>query len=367
MADGYCPLDNAAGRVPAAVAIDAGERAAWYNSGMPGSSRELPSSNAIVGVDLSSDPKKTAAVWFERDHDDGVSRGYIPGSIENEQLGPCLHGDKVVVGIDAPFGWPRPFIRGISWWEMHASSAHDETAVWLTSFADNEKWTDAMELLCFRMTDRFVRLYMKNVQGDPAGWPKGLSVSTNWISYTTVRLAGLLTPCEGIKRDGRSGPALEVYPAASLAAWSKVGSYKPKKKQPDKESAAKKKLEDLADWIIEEISCTQPDITIPEEFEGALRSSDDLLDAAVAALTTWAALVGCTYLPSINHRVNACKHRTWAGSLETFWNSEQQLRSVLADPVDLQELVDAEGWIHHPTCEPESFLRESPWNALEQR
>jgi hypothetical protein len=100
------------------------------------------------------------------------------------------------VAIDAPFGWPAPFVSAIS------------------SYAGGARWsTTDTRPLRLRATDL-------NVIEQTGQQP--LSVSSDRIAVTAMRCAGLLTRVAGegpeLDRSG-GGLVVEVYPAAALRRW----------------------------------------------------------------------------------------------------------------------------------------------------
>lgn len=310
----------------------------------------------IIGVDMASQAKNTAAVWFENTGG-GLKLGYTPGGVDNNRIREWLKEGASVLGIDAPFGWPKAFVDHVSWWQARSGDRPSLPS------ADGDR-----ELLLYRVTDRFAR---RHGLGDARGpWPQGLSVTTNWISFTTMRLVELLSECAGpleLDRSGQQGPVLEVYPAAAFAQWQKYdGSYKPHGKSgPAKEKAIDRR-KFLAEWLEKQFPAA---IALPEGFAEVLGSNDHVLDAAVSALCTWAALVGCSYVPT-DSRVclgAACKHEVPADEwVNGFWNREKQLRGSMTSP-DLSALASSEGWIQLPACRPADFLAQDPWPEVRRR
>jgi hypothetical protein len=117
------------------------------------------------GIDLSSQPSKTAACLLE----------WTPGSVKLVELDIGLTDDDIAglatgcekIGIDAPFGWPVPFIDFLNRGDpegAHWTSKHRET-------------------LCLRLTDLRVH---KDVGIPP------LAVTADKIAITAMRCSGLL-------------------------------------------------------------------------------------------------------------------------------------------------------------------------------
>jgi hypothetical protein len=313
----------------------------------------------IVGVDLASQPANTAAVCIER-ASDGTMRLAFTERVENAEIRNWLQGG--VVGIDAPFGWPRPFVSQLGWWQ---GGALEEAPI--QGLSDDPK--ALTELLAFRLTDRFVRQHV-GLTRDRKSWPHGLSVSTNLISYTTIRLVTVLTG-KAIDRSGVTGAALEVYPAAALAQWDEVnGSYKPGGKSGPARSKAERRLRDLAKWVDDQFADSCPALQRQRGFRTAMSGSDHVLDAAVAAMCTWASLTGCSHPPTPATKFQpTCKldhafdSTGWHGD---FLERERSTRPDLGEG-EFESVVQSEGWIHHPTCMPSEFLLADPWSSVAQR
>ena len=96
-----------------------------------------------------------------------------------------------IVGIDAPFGWPAPFVAAVGEWTL---------TEW------NEVIRDGLSL---RETDRHVRRQ---------SGVRPLSVSADRIALPAMRAMALLKRHGVIDRSG-DGRFFEVYPAGSLAIW----------------------------------------------------------------------------------------------------------------------------------------------------
>jgi hypothetical protein len=165
-----------------------------------------------------------------------------------------LAGDVDALGIDAPFGWPAPFVKllaGKS--QLHA-------------------WThERRDSLRFRATDHHVRR-------ETGRWP--LSVSSDLIGVVAMRCHELLQRLR-VTNPTAQGKTLEVYPAAALRRWGLIaGSYKGAERRVALDRLVGKLLS-VAAWL--EVSVDQ----------GALlRSSDDALDALISSLVARAAKVG---------------------------------------------------------------------------
>jgi Protein of unknown function (DUF429) len=94
-----------------------------------------------------------------------------------------------IVAIDAPFGWPVPFVEAV---ERHRAGL---------PFGDTPSRS-----LRLRTTDQ-------SIEGRPP-----LSVSSDRIAAVAFRAARLLDALGGVRRDGQDR-VIEVYPAAALRRW----------------------------------------------------------------------------------------------------------------------------------------------------
>jgi hypothetical protein len=108
------------------------------------------------------------------------------------------------VGIDAPFGWPRPFVEAIV--------AHQRGGAWPGRGLAQAK--DFRRTLRLRATDA-------HVHAEVGITP--LSVSSDMIGVVAMRCALLLDAAAAagvaVQRDGVHGQVCEVYPAAALRRW----------------------------------------------------------------------------------------------------------------------------------------------------
>ncbi len=64
-----------------------------------------------LGVDLASQPKRTATCRIRWDGSSAVVESLSLGATDADLLRAFQHADKI--GIDAPFGWPARFVRAI--------------------------------------------------------------------------------------------------------------------------------------------------------------------------------------------------------------------------------------------------------------
>lgn len=153
-----------------------------------------------VGVDLASQNKKTALCvidWGEMK----LTR-LEHGIDDHEILSSAKSPGVTKLAIDAPLGWPEPFVDAVA--AHHAGEA----------FPVKAGDVDGRKAFHFRQTDLAV------IAGSGK---RPLSVSTDKIAYIALRAAGILhalgerDPSDA-RRDG-SGLVVEVYPGAALARW----------------------------------------------------------------------------------------------------------------------------------------------------
>ena len=172
---------------------------------------------ATYGIDLASQPKKTAACLIEWNGRRGRVDSVSGGQDDHQLLSVMEREDDVTrVGIDSPFGWPRDFVEVVS--------AYLRDGRW----PDAPGSSEAQQLMRLRATDRAVH---KLTALTP------LSVSTDRIGVVAMRCARLLAAYwrsagQSPDRSG-SGRILEVYPAGALRCWGVAvanehdpGSYK---------------------------------------------------------------------------------------------------------------------------------------------
>jgi len=225
-----------------------------------------------VGVDLASRPENTAVClidWSDRSADvRALARGTFGGRKldDNTLLSILEKADKAA--IDAPFGWPEPFIRALNSKPGEWPFALDEPR------APLERRTS--DVLVYRRT------------GKPP-----LSVTTDRIAYCAMRCATILGSLNSA-RDG-SGAVVEAYPDAALRCWLPTlfsgirQSYKTKNNVD-----ARQRREALLAALLDELGDAFR-ITDHQRFDIAY--SDDCLDALACVLVACAAAKNYTVLP----------------------------------------------------------------------
>jgi hypothetical protein len=218
-----------------------------------------------LGIDLSAQPKKTAACVLEWGDLSCRVAQFTVGLDNDALLGLIETTSPTKVAIDAPFGWPAPFVQAVS---DYASSGH-----WPAP-------TETRRPLLLRTTDLAVIA--------AAGGRPPLSVSADKIAVCAMRCAELLN---ALARDGAidrtgDGVAMEVYPAAALRQWGMdTEGYKGGK--PEQRERRRRLAEAITD-------ATSQWLALDAEERALLAASDHLLDALVSALVARAAAVGLT-------------------------------------------------------------------------
>jgi hypothetical protein len=241
-----------------------------------------------LGIDLSAQPKETAACVLEWSVST-CSMTHLSVGLDNDALLDLVaRHAPAKVAIDAPFGWPIPFVEAV------------------TEYAQSGRWpapAATRRPLLLRTTDLTVI--------SVAGGRPPLSVSADKISVCAMRCAELLNALASdgaIDRTG-SGIAVEVYPAAALRQWGfEPRGYKGAKpeQQEKRRKLVEKFTEETAAWLL-----------LDAEEANLLATSDHLLDALVSAVVGRCQAIGLT-LPIQGAR----------------------------------EVASKEGWIHLPRQEP---------------
>ena len=215
-----------------------------------------------LGVDLAAGDENTALCLVEWGRGAPRVERLIPRG-GSDGLIVELAADADVVAIDAPFGWPTPFVDEIASYQTGAEWPRQRP---------NDLW--------FRRTD--VR-----VQGKTGGrWP--LSVSSDRIARPAERAARLLTLLgtsgRAAARDG-SDAVIEVYPAGALRSWDiRADGYK--------SSDAREVRERIRDQLVGAVG-----LDVGEDGRAELAAADHPLDALIASLVARAYGLGRSSSP----------------------------------------------------------------------
>ena len=242
-----------------------------------------------LGIDLASQPGDTSACLIEW-RSDGPRISFVEERLTDEHLVDLItRRDVDRVAIDAPFGWPSPFVDAIRAWRDDGS--------WGIELGDPE---DQQRRLVLRRTD----LNVISVTGLPLDrdgvarrGKQPLSVTTDKLAYTAMRCARLL---HAVARDGgepvdRSGAGriIEVYPDAALREWGLRPDEWDETWPPLGYKGTKPEHRERRQTLVEALGAAAdvPSI-LSEEVAARCVKSDDDLDALASALVAYAAYRG---------------------------------------------------------------------------
>lgn len=326
----------------------------------------------LAGVDLSAGTTDTAAVTMRFLGDELEIEAHT--NVGDSQIDGWLN--EGVVAIDAPFGWPIAFDEAVHGWMKSGAGRWPAWGAPASPF-DTKDWDELKELLKFRLTDRFVRHFLRDrhsdsvEHGEPAPpdrsgrcqWPDGLAVSAEKIAVTSFRAVRLLQLAGSTDRTGQSGPALEMYPGGALAEWCLYGpSYKGLKGSGRRGDIAGELGRQLRSGLEEPASGTVAvHLRGADEVERRMRESDHVLDAMVAAIVGWAAVTGQTWVPDDAEAV------FWTNPCDRHRVAEEARRKGLVERLELRDVVAREGWIHHPKTDVSTILSADPRPKLGER
>jgi Protein of unknown function (DUF429) len=241
-----------------------------------------------MGIDLASQPEKTAVCLLQWDTGRDptlvlLRRASVEGgtALHSKWLSTTAYGIRgdydgpiTKVGIDAPFGWPEPFLDAVA--------AYRATGRWPVDI------DEALGELRLRETDRAVH---RRTGKTP------LSVTSDRIALPAMRCASILTKigenrgAEAVAKDG-SGLCCEVYPDPAIRYWTEHAARPLGARETYKGKDASRKRVALLQAI-------QAELPIHDQ-EGRLDQialEDDYMDALACALVARAAEVGATHLP----------------------------------------------------------------------
>jgi hypothetical protein len=229
-------------------------------------------STGTLGVDLAAQSRNTAGCVIEWDNR-GNGRVHCPHhNYRDEDLLAKLVDTKYVTcaAIDAPFGWPTPFLETIT--------AYQHGGAWPDPFDSDAR----VRSLRLRATDCAIYDRLRLTP---------LSVSTDRIGIVAMHCARLLAAVQSalgqpVDRSGK-GRILEVYPAASLRSWriSPVDSEDPGTYKGN-DSAARTRRGLILEQIARQTSGW---LEIHPKVNVVCIDNDDCLDALICALIARAA------------------------------------------------------------------------------
>ena len=209
-----------------------------------------------LGVDLSTDPKRTALAWIDWREMPAI-RKLVLGATDDELVDSAREADAVA--IDAPFGWPRAWAEAVSVHRPGAPFRAEGRSSHLTS----------------RATDRWVEQY--------AG-VRPLAVGANLIGATAIRCARVVNGIGYAVDVGQRLPppfVCEAYPAAALRCWGI--SYRLYKG---------KAVHAARVVLLDELITAGLPIPLGINVRPLMEASDDVLDAVVCSLIARCTAVG---------------------------------------------------------------------------
>jgi predicted nuclease with RNAse H fold len=219
----------------------------------------------VAGIDLASDPARTGVALLRVDPTGGTVDPKALAGSDEALVGLSELADAV--GVDAPLGWPAPYVEAIA--RHHAAKGWPET----------RDPVEQRRLLCRRETDRVVMAETRLVP---------LSVAADRIGVVAMRAARLQQLWSNaldvpLPRDG-SGWLVEAYPAAALRRWQL-----PHRGYKELSGAT------VRAGLVDELLEAAPWLSV--DHPARLQGSDHYLDALVSALVALAAKVGHTLAP----------------------------------------------------------------------
>jgi len=211
-----------------------------------------------AGVDLSSQIDRTAACLVDWSVPHASVTALALG-VDDDTIA-RLMVTVVKLGIDVPFGWPTAFVDAVA--------QHSRDGSWPADYLHDDN-----SALRYRRTDLWV---WKTLKTRPP-----LSVSSDRIALPAMRAAALFSrQVPRVALDG-SGILVEVYPAAALRRWGLPSQqYKGKDYSDARRALVERFLEETAGWL-----------SVRSDHVELCLSSDDALDALIAALVARAAAV----------------------------------------------------------------------------
>lgn len=220
-----------------------------------------------LGIDLASQNENTAACLVEWTGGEGVLRELLDRGSDEELVARmrAVRDAGGCIGIDAPFGWPEPFLAAMTAWREQGRFPA----------ADSKD-------LAFRVTDRKDYLAKKQC----------LSVSSDRIAYVAWRCARLLTRFFEGEPASRLGPTVvEVYPGASMASWG-LGCQGYKQSEPTRKKLLLELDQKGLRWRSD------------EEQRATLTRSEHLFDAFIASLSARAFQIKrCDPIPAAHQSI----------------------------------------------------------------
>ncbi len=237
----------------------------------------------VLGIDLAAQPASTGVVSIEPVGTDRWRAAVALVEADDDALVDLAPGFDIV-GVDAPLGWPEPFVEAVS-----AHLRHDP---WPGS-------ADRRPLTHRRTDDVVVEM----------GWGRPMSASADRLGSVAMR-AALLQREWAVQwgapapRDG-TGRLAEVYPAAALRVWDVPA--KGYKASGSRAGAAR----EVRSGIVAELSRRCGDWLDLEQVSAEAVASDHVLDALLCALVGVAVHTGSTLAPRTDDERRAALGEGW--------------------------------------------------------
>ncbi len=222
-----------------------------------------------LGIDLASQNENTAACLVDWSGGVVTLRELLDRGSDDDLVARmrAVRDAGGCIGIDAPFGWPEPFLAAMTAWREEGRFPAAES-----------------KDLAFRVTDRKEYLAKK----------QPLSVSSDRIAYVAWRCARLLSRFFEGEPVQRLGPTvIEVYPGAAMATWG-LGCQGYKQSEPVRKKLLVELNQKGLEWKSDEAQ------------HSSLTRSEHLFDAFVASLAARAFQIKrCDPIPAVHHEVAA--------------------------------------------------------------
>jgi len=226
-------------------------------------------SRTIIGIDWATQVGKRAAVAFTYQPNSsitGVCKSHYPENDNQE-----IWQDPVcsLIAVDVPFGWPREFVDLMS----------KQRGVPINSVSIDRE-TDG---LWFRQTDGIA---LKETGKTPCSVSSDRIARTahSWGLTRTKHHLGSQIDVIGKMRTERGPTIIEVYPAATLAAFAKNDEqFRELRQKQDNKRKSRQERETIRKRRFE-ILCRQFEITL-DDYDCTKDGESHTFDAMVAALT----------------------------------------------------------------------------------
>lgn len=216
-----------------------------------------------TGVDLAAQPARTAVAVVDWRAEGARLTTLRLDNTDDDIV--RLAAGATRIGVDCAFGWPDEFVAYVAA-NARGEGPHPD----LRGIAGRRR-------LAYRATDRVAHRITGRLP---------LSVSTDRLGLTAMRCADLLATFadagDDVDRSGATGRLVEVYPAASLRLWGvDVSGYKT---DAAARQTATANLLTAAPWL-----------TVSPDQRALMSTSDDAIDAVVAALIARAHALRATH------------------------------------------------------------------------